>query len=73
MSSASLYGSPGESDNALVSDFTTGKLEEGGDADYVHIRLQQRNGRKTLTTLQGLSKKSMFRFPQYFRLPEPIP
>jgi len=22
--------------------------------DYVHIRIQQRNGRKTLTTLQGL-------------------
>lgn len=23
---------------------------------YVHIRIQQRNGRKTLTTLQGLPK-----------------
>jgi translation initiation factor 1 len=22
---------------------------------YIHIRIQQRNGRKTLTTLQGLS------------------
>ncbi|KAF8328818.1 translation initiation factor SUI1 [Cantharellus anzutake] len=24
--------------------------------NYIHIRLQQRNGRKTLTTLQGLPK-----------------
>lgn len=24
--------------------------------NYVHIRIQQRNGRKTLTTLQGLPK-----------------
>ena len=23
--------------------------------NYIHIRIQQRNGRKTLTTLQGLS------------------
>ncbi|KXN82582.1 Eukaryotic translation initiation factor eIF-1, partial [Leucoagaricus sp. SymC.cos] len=28
----------------------------GSQADYIHIRIQQRNGRKTLTTLQGLSK-----------------
>ncbi|KAH8829672.1 eukaryotic translation initiation factor 1 [Flagelloscypha sp. PMI_526] len=26
----------------------------GSQADYLHIRIQQRNGRKTLTTLQGL-------------------
>jgi translation initiation factor 1 len=25
--------------------------------NYIHIRLQQRNGRKTLTTVQGLPKK----------------
>ncbi|KAI0157534.1 translation initiation factor SU [Xylariaceae sp. FL1272] len=25
--------------------------------DYVHIRIQQRNGRKTLTTVQGLPSK----------------
>jgi len=32
----------------------------GGDAgtqNYIHIRIQQRNGRKTLTTLQGLPKE----------------
>ncbi|KAM3071510.1 Eukaryotic translation initiation factor eIF-1 [Clarireedia jacksonii] len=33
--------------------------EEPGDqkAGYIHIRIQQRNGRKTLTTVQGLPKK----------------
>ncbi|KAG8758914.1 Eukaryotic translation initiation factor eIF-1 [Serendipita sp. 396] len=25
--------------------------------NYIHIRIQQRNGRKTLTTLQGLGKE----------------
>jgi len=29
----------------------------GSQADYIHIRVQQRNGRKTLTTLQGLPKQ----------------
>ena len=28
----------------------------GSQADYIHIRIQQRNGRKTLTTLQGMPK-----------------
>jgi len=28
---------------------------EGGGGAIVHIRLQQRNGRKTLTTVQGLN------------------
>lgn len=31
--------------------------------NYVHIRIQQRNGRKTLTTLQGLPK-GMFSLAQ---------
>uniref|UniRef100_A0A3Q1CBD2 SUI1 domain-containing protein n=1 Tax=Amphiprion ocellaris TaxID=80972 RepID=A0A3Q1CBD2_AMPOC len=26
-----------------------------GTEDYIHIRIQQRNGRKTLTTVQGIS------------------
>ncbi|XP_075897598.1 eukaryotic translation initiation factor 1-like [Nelusetta ayraudi] len=26
-----------------------------GDGDYIHIRIQQRNGRKTLTTVQGIA------------------
>ncbi|KAL0071471.1 Eukaryotic translation initiation factor eIF-1 [Marasmius tenuissimus] len=29
----------------------------GSQSDYIHIRIQQRNGRKTLTTLQGLPKQ----------------
>ena len=29
----------------------------GSTTDYIHIRIQQRNGRKTLTTLQGLPKQ----------------
>ncbi|KAF9264751.1 eukaryotic translation initiation factor 1 [Marasmius fiardii PR-910] len=29
----------------------------GSQAAYIHIRIQQRNGRKTLTTLQGLPKQ----------------
>ncbi|XP_052208596.1 protein translation factor SUI1 homolog 2-like [Diospyros lotus] len=28
-----------------------------GSKDYVHIRVQQRNGRKCLTTVQGLKKE----------------
>jgi len=28
-----------------------------GQADAIHIRIQQRNGRKTLTTIQGLPKE----------------
>ncbi|KAL0580257.1 Eukaryotic translation initiation factor eIF-1 [Marasmius crinis-equi] len=35
-----------------------GETEDvGSQADYIHIRIQQRNGRKTLTTLQGLPKQ----------------
>lgn len=31
---------------------------KGKDAkDYVHVRVQQRNGKKCLTTVQGLPKK----------------
>jgi len=29
----------------------------GSSANHIHIRIQQRNGRKTLTTLQGLGKE----------------
>ncbi|KAJ3533860.1 hypothetical protein NM688_g7224 [Phlebia brevispora] len=31
--------------------------EVGTQQNYIHIRIQQRNGRKTLTTLQGLPKE----------------
>ena len=36
------------------ADATRGS-EEGVQDGFVHIRIQQRNGRKTLTTVQGLS------------------
>ncbi|KAH7103892.1 eukaryotic translation initiation factor 1 [Auriculariales sp. MPI-PUGE-AT-0066] len=29
----------------------------GSQQNYIHIRIQQRNGRKTLTTLQGVPKE----------------
>ncbi|KAJ9067219.1 Eukaryotic translation initiation factor eIF-1 [Entomophthora muscae] len=37
----------------------TGGNEEipAAKTDYIHVRIQQRNGRKTLTTLQGLPKE----------------
>lgn len=33
-----------------------GQQDVGSTQNYLHIRIQQRNGRKTLTTLQGLPK-----------------
>jgi len=37
------------------ADASAGGSEEGVQDGFVHIRIQQRNGRKTLTTVQGLS------------------
>lgn len=34
---------------------------ESNNQDIIHVRLQQRNGRKTLTTIQGLSKDIEFK------------
>jgi translation initiation factor 1 len=34
-----------------------GQQDVGSQQNYIHIRVQQRNGRKTLTTLQGLPKE----------------
>ena len=43
-------------------DDTTGDDDTGpGDQGLVHIRIQQRNGRKTLTTVQGLSSEYDFK------------
>ncbi|KAJ4384527.1 Eukaryotic translation initiation factor eIF-1 [Didymella sp. IMI 355093] len=36
---------------------TGGEVRVGNQQNYIHIRIQQRNGRKTLTTVQGLPKK----------------
>ncbi|KAL9086261.1 MAG: hypothetical protein Q9159_004267 [Coniocarpon cinnabarinum] len=35
----------------------SGEQSTKSQANYIHIRIQQRNGRKTLTTVQGLPKK----------------
>jgi translation initiation factor 1 len=37
-----------------------GSNDVGSQQNYIHIRIQQRNGRKTLTTLQGLPKGECF-------------
>jgi translation initiation factor 1 len=37
------------------ADDDTGEAKQS--QNYIHIRIQQRNGRKTLTTVQGLPKK----------------
>jgi len=36
---------------------TAGEAAKKKGQDYIHIRIQQRNGRKTLTTIQGLPKR----------------
>ncbi|CAO2645317.1 Eukaryotic translation initiation factor 1, partial [Lemmus lemmus] len=44
-------------------------LLPAGTEDYIHIRIQQRNGRKTLTTVQGIAddydKKKLVKHPEY--------
>ncbi|XP_063946512.1 protein translation factor SUI1 homolog 1 isoform X1 [Daucus carota subsp. sativus] len=35
----------------------TAEDSSAGSKEYVHIRIQQRNGRKSLTTVQGLKKE----------------
>ncbi|KAI9298446.1 eukaryotic translation initiation factor SUI1 [Neoconidiobolus thromboides FSU 785] len=49
----------------------TGLQEESATPtkpDYIHIRIQQRNGRKTLTTLQGLpSQVDLKRLLKHFK------
>jgi len=43
--------------DADLEDAGAVKSAKGGDeANYVHIRVQQRNGKKSLTTIQGLQK-----------------
>ena len=67
---ASLSASAESETNTLTDPFA----DEGGDPlgsskdvgsqqNYIHIRIQQRNGRKTLTTLQGLPKGQCFLAP----------
>ncbi|QSZ30799.1 hypothetical protein DSL72_000357 [Monilinia vaccinii-corymbosi] len=61
-SAKSAKAAPGgaQIENLKVFDPFAEADEEPGDqkaAEYIHIRIQQRNGRKTLTTVQGLPKK----------------
>ncbi|KAK6903249.1 translation initiation factor SUI1 [Kwoniella mangroviensis CBS 10435] len=42
---------------APVDDTPSVETTVGSKNDKIHIRLQQRNGRKTLTTVQGIPKK----------------
>lgn len=45
---------------SLIDPFADGKLAGaigGGGDELIHIRIQQRNGRKTLTTVQGIHEK----------------
>ena len=39
------------------ADATAADDSGAGSKDYIHIRIQQRNGRKSLTTVQGLKKE----------------
>lgn len=43
----------------VIDPFAEANAEDSGAGpkDYVHIRVQQRNGRKSLTTVQGLKKE----------------
>lgn len=45
------------SGNALDPFADTSEGGSGGNDELVHIRIQQRNGRKTLTTVQGINPK----------------
>ncbi|GAB1211232.1 hypothetical protein ATERTT37_000345 [Aspergillus terreus] len=44
-----------DTDPFAEADEDTGETKQS--QNYIHIRIQQRNGRKTLTTVQGLPKK----------------
>lgn len=39
----------------------------GSQQNYIHIRIQQRNGRKTLTTLQGVPKGTSTHYWSWLR------
>uniref|UniRef100_A0A0D9W9V7 Protein translation factor SUI1 homolog n=1 Tax=Leersia perrieri TaxID=77586 RepID=A0A0D9W9V7_9ORYZ len=45
---------PGAYDPFADAQGEDGGVGGGGGGDYVHLRVQQRNGRKTLTSVQGL-------------------
>jgi translation initiation factor 1 len=55
-----LFASDGMA-SSLIDPFAEANAEDSGAGpgtkDYVHVRIQQRNGRKSLTTVQGLKKE----------------
>ncbi|PSS12441.1 hypothetical protein M430DRAFT_68670 [Amorphotheca resinae ATCC 22711] len=55
VTSQPAYLSVGMSYPFAEADEDTGETKQS--QNYIHIRIQQRNGRKTLTTVQGLPKK----------------
>lgn len=52
----SLNGIQNLETNDPFADDDLGKAAGAGTEDLIHVRLQQRNGRKTLTTVQGLKE-----------------
>eukprot|EP01071_Lankesteria_metandrocarpae_P005769 Lankesteria_metandrocarpae@DN4121_c0_g1_i3.p1 len=53
MTSLDAIGRAGKND--VLDPFSEDKADEtGASSGFIHIRNQQRNGRKTLTTIQGL-------------------
>ncbi|PWN26212.1 putative translation initiation factor SUI1 [Jaminaea rosea] len=56
LSSYDPFADTGE-DQFAASDEQENNKQAKAQERYVHIRIQQRNGRKTLTTLQGLPKE----------------
>ena len=47
------------SSHLVLDPFAEANAEDSGagSKEYVHVRIQQRNGRKSLTTVQGLKKE----------------
>lgn len=50
------FADTGEENLHTVEGKDTNEKKQAAQQNYIHIRVQQRNGRKTLTTLQGLPK-----------------
>lgn len=55
-------------DQPIADDVVEDKKKSSQVNNYVHIRIQQRNGRKTLTTLQGLPKGKWRGFSTDYRV-----
>ena len=66
-----FYSDPFADASAETSD------SKGVQSGHIHIRIQQRNGRKTLTTVQGISddydKKKLVRYAKRVNFSFPWP